>query len=309
MRRVQPTIVLALALLAALAAACGGPAAPTAETTPLPAPDAAPEGRPEGSIEAIFATTVLRVGTQRAAFLLAGEEVLVKAPFATVTTSFLGEGDAAGETREATFHLWPYGVRGAYSTRLTFPLPGPWQLDIAVDDGGVARATQLVVDVKETVIVREVGTVAPLSFSKTLSGEASLEAITSDFTPDPELYRLTIAEAVISGDPSVIVFATPAFCTSPTCGPQVDTVSELRELHPDGVNFIHVEFYDNPDEIQGDLSRGRVSSIADDWGISTIPGWFNESWVFVLGRDGRIAERFEGFASLAELEAALLDAL
>ena len=132
-----------------------------------------------------------------------------------------------------------------------------------------------------------------------------MEELTTDPTPDPDLYQLTIAEAVITGRPTVIVFATPAFCFSPTCGPQVDTVSELKDLHPGEANFIHVELYDNPSEIQGDLRRARFHDLVDIWGLSSIPDWFNESWTFVLGADGRIAQRFEGFASLEELDAAL----
>jgi hypothetical protein len=45
--------------------------------------------------------------------------------------------------------------------------------------------------------------------------------------------------------------------------------------------------------------------LVDKWGLSSIPHWFNESWTFVLGSDGRIAQRFEGFATLKEMEEAL----
>jgi hypothetical protein len=66
-----------------------------------------------------------------------------------------------------------------------------------------------------------------------------------------------------------------------------------------------VEIYDNPDEIQGDLSKAQISQPLTDWGISLIPDWFNESWTFILRDDGRIAQRFEGFATFDELKAAL----
>jgi peroxiredoxin len=36
-----------------------------------------------------------------------------------------------------------------------------------------------------------------------------------------------------------------------------------------------------------------------EWGLTTEP------WTFVVGRDGRIAERFEGVVSVRELEAAV----
>ena len=86
-------------------------------------------------------------------------------------------------------------------------------------------------------------------------------------------------------------------------------MSELRDLHPEEANFIHVELYENPHEIQGDLSKAVLSDLVDEWGLSSIPHWFNESWTFVLGQDGRIAQRFEGFATLEEMEAALLAVL
>jgi hypothetical protein len=116
---------------------------------------------------------------------------------------------------------------------------------------------------------------------------------------------LTIKDAVENDLPSVIVFASPAFCTSPTCGPQVDTVSELREKHPDQANYIHVEIYDNPAEIQGNLDRAEISSVAGDWGLTDIEDYFNESWTFILDADGQIDDRFEGFATIYELETAL----
>ncbi|MCS5658196.1 MAG: hypothetical protein NZ762_07010 [Dehalococcoidia bacterium] len=102
-----------------------------------------------------------------------------------------------------------------------------------------------------------------------------------------------------------MVFASPAFCTSPTCGPQTATLSGLKAEHADGANFIHVEIYDNPDEIQGDLNKATLSQPVQDWGISDLPDWFNESWTFILSDEGRGSQRFEGFATLEALESAL----
>ncbi len=290
------------ALLVAVAVACGNSATPTTipprVLTSLPATE-------EGVITPILATTQLRVGTQRVAFLLATSRSLIKAPEAAVRPVFLGGDPVPGEERIATFHFWPYGVRGAYATELTFNRPGPWRLDIEVEGPDGPGEAQLTVEVLDRTVVPDIGSIPPFGNSRTVHTVQRLEELTTDSTPDPDLYQLTIAEAVITGRPTVIVFATPAFCTSPTCGPQVDTVSELKELHPGEANFIHVELYDNPSEIQGDLSRARFHDLVGIWGLSSIPGWFNESWTFVLGADGRIAQRFEGFATLEELDAAL----
>ena len=84
-------------------------------------------------------------------------------------------------------------------------------------------------------------------------------------------------------------------------------MAELRAEHPDAANYVHVELYDNPDKIQGDLSRAELVPAADEWGFTRIPDWTNESWVFVLDGDGVVRQRFEGFATLSELEAALME--
>ena len=295
-----PALIL---VVLALTVACGTAATATPAAT-LSEPDAATD-----RIRPILATTVLGVGSQRVAFLLTTSEALIKTPEATVTSVFLGDGAVSGEQKTAIFHLWPYGVRGAYSTELAFERPGPWRLDIEVETPQGPAETRLEVEVAERLTIPEIGAIPPLSASKTVHTVERLAQLTTDFTPDPELYQLTIGEGVISGRPTIVVFATPAFCSSPTCGPQVDTVSELKEQRREEANFIHVEIYDNPEEIQGDLRKARITDLVHEWGLSSIPHWFNESWTFVLGRDGRIAQRFEGFATLEELDIALDAAL
>ena len=291
----------------ALAVACGSSAA----ATPAPRPTSTPAD--PTAITPILATTVLEVGVQRVAFLLTTSKGLIKAPIALVTPVYLDgdgtPGETPGITTEAAFNLWPYGVRGSYSTYANFDRAGRWRLDIQVDNPDGVDQTQIDVEVMERSPVPALGSMALLSLTKTLGDGGDIENITTDYTPDPDLYQLTIKEAVENSLPSVVVFASPAFCTSPTCGPQVDTVSELKDAHPGQANFIHVEIYDNPDEIQGDLDRAEIFSVVDDWGLTSIEDYFNESWTFILDADGRIEDRFEGYATLDELEAALLRVL
>ena len=120
---------------------------------------------------------------------------------------------------------------------------------------------------------------------------------------DPDLYRLTIAEAVDSGLPTVIVMASPAFCTNAVCGPQVEVLQELKDEFEGKANFVHVDYYDNPEEIQGDLTRAVVSPVAQEWGLPST------EWSFVVDRDGIVSGRFEGFTALEELRQALVRAL
>lgn len=276
---------------AALAAACGSPAAPT----PTPAPPA---------VEVILATTDLREGAQRLAFLLVTDQDIVREPSASVAWAPVDDSSAV-RTATASFREWPLGSRGAYATEIEFDRPGAWRLDLSVDAGSAS----VVVEVAAGSAIVDVGGLPPFAANKTLADVDRIEQLTSDPTPDPELYTHTIPQALIAGRPAVVVFATPALCTSPTCGPQVDTVSQLRERRPAEASFIHVEIYDNPADIQGDLANAVYSPLVEAWGFTTAPEWFNESWTYVLGADGRVAARFEGFATVEELDAALSAAL
>jgi hypothetical protein len=97
--------------------------------------------------------------------------------------------------------------------------------------------------------------------------------------------------------------ASPAFCTNAVCGPQVEVVSELRQKYDGDANFIHVDFYDNPRAIQGDLNNAVLSPTVLEWNLTS------GEWTFVIDEEGFIAARFESFVGLDELEEALTDVL
>ena len=97
--------------------------------------------------------------------------------------------------------------------------------------------------------------------------------------------------------------ASPAFCTNAVCGPQVQVLQELKDRYMGKANFIHVDFYDNPEEIQGDLSRARPSPTVVEWSLPST------EWSFVIDKQGTVSARFESFATLDELEQALLQVL
>ena len=282
---------------------------PGAAQASEPQPAASGEAPERSGVSPILATTLLRTGSQRVSFLLTTPDALVKAPEVAVTTTFLGQGEAPGETVKAGFRLWPYAIRGAYDTELTFPSPGPWQLDIAVDDAEVQGTATLQVEVADAIVVPDNGAVPPASRTKTLASEGTLKTLTTDYSPDLDLYLVSVDDAIEQPKPAVVVFSSPAFCTTPTCGPQAETLSELQDAHPDAANFIHVEIYDNPHEIQGDLEKAEIAEAVREWGFDRIPHWFNESWTYILDSDGRIHEKFEGYVTLEELEETLQEVL
>lgn len=294
-------IVAALAALPVLV--CNGaedattPSAPAAAPTVAPAPG---DGGPE--LNGILATKDLGVGMNRVSFLLTSPKALVTAPMATVTSVDLSAPGAVVETSTAEFFLWPFGSRGNYVTDLTFPRAGEWRLDVEVteEDGTVSRA-EIPLTIAERSHTPSAGDGPPSVDNKTARDVGALTELTTRSTPDPDLYQQTIEEALGAGSPLLVVFASPALCTSPTCGPQVETVEELKEQYKGQAGFIHVEVYDNPAEIQGDLDRARYSPLVEEWGLSAQTGYLNESWVFIFDADGKLTAKYQGYASIDEL--------
>ena len=304
----RPRLLAAAAVLsAALMAACSGSSSPDAT-------GAEPSSRPdeveliegplsEDGIQIILGTPDVAAGTHRMAFVLQSRESLIRAPSATVVSHYLPESSLQGERKEtalAVFRSWPYGTRGSYTTRLTFDAAGSWQIDVTVlDESGESRSAQLSFQVGEETEAPDVGAPAVLSESKTLADVDDIGELTTGSLRDPDLYRTTIADAVDSGVPTVIVMASPAFCINAVCGPQVEVLQQLKDKYGGRANFIHVDFYDNPDEIQGDLDRARLSPTVLEWQLPSA------EWSFVIGRDRKIAARFEAFVTFDELVQAL----
>ncbi|MDP6421605.1 MAG: hypothetical protein FI707_11845 [SAR202 cluster bacterium] len=259
----------------------------------------------EDGLQAIFATPDLGVGRNRFAFVLTSAERLSSAPVATVSSYYIPVDGAAPELKQtalALFHPFPYVSRGLYATRLEFDRPGRWSIEASVpDEGEGPRSATLEFNVPESASAPALGSPAVRSDSKTNADVERPAQLATGSLHDPDLYRLTIAEAVDSGIPTVVVMASPAFCTNAVCGPQVEVLSQLKDEFRGQANFIHVDFYDNPEEIQGDLSRARLSPTVVEWNLPS------GEWSFVIDRQGIVAGRFESFATLAELRTALKD--
>ena len=311
MGKASRLLLIAIALIALVAVACNSGGADDSSTgasaEPVTEPaaasdDAATDGDGGPELNGILATKDLGVGENRVSFLLTSPRALIKAPSATVKSVNLSAPEAVVETTEAGFFLWPFGSRGNYVTDLTFDQPGEWRLDVEVteEDGSISRA-EIPISVAERSHTPSVGDGPPTVNNKTARDVGVLTELTTRSTPDPDLYQHTVQEALDEGAPLVLVFASPALCTSPTCGPQVETVEELKDAYKGQASFIHVEVYDNPADIQGDLGRARYAPMVDDWGLSAQTGYLNESWVFIFDSDGTVASKYQGYASIEEL--------
>ncbi len=199
------------------------------------------------------------------------------------------EGELRLETRWLSAHEANLGL---YLSEPVFDAAGTWEVRIESlgnDIGGT------LIEVAAEPAMPLVGSAAPLSETPTSAGRDDLTSISTDPDPNPMYYDLTIADAVTSGTPSVIAFATPAFCQTALCGPTMAQVKEAVAGRAD-LNVVHVEPYELAEARSGTLVP--VDSMVE-WNLPTEP------WVFVVDSDGTISAAFEGIFAVDELTAAL----
>lgn len=207
--------------------------------------------------------------------------------------------DGTVETHEA-------GEAGAYVTYVDFDQPGYWGVEVTgtAPDGreiGPARPTFAV---NRESFGLKIGDPAPLSEQPIFNGD-NFKTIDTSETFIMEEHNMTIADAVQSGKPTVIAFATPAFCQSQICGPVKEIFDDLWSAYGGQANFVHVEPYD-----VARMRAGDCPSLGDCL-VPTVTDWHlnSEPWVFVVAADGTIAAKFDGIASYEEIETALQETL
>lgn len=301
--------IYAILFIVVMTACTGTP--PQAEPTAVPTVTVTPSIPPrqqQTQLQLAFATTDYGVGRNRLAFgLIDSENGPIRDAAVEVQTFILspgGQQEGPVETVMAVFREWPVSPRGIYTAELNLDREGAWGIGvIASQANGDVRSAASPVQVKKTSSTPELGSPAPRSVTKTLADVDGLDQITSDVDPDVDLYQMTVADALDAGKPLLLAFSTPAFCQTATCGPQLDVLKELKADYAGRANFIHVEVYDNPHEIQGDLRNAVVSPALAEWGLPSEP------WTFVVDGQGIVQAKFESFTTRDELEAALEAAL
>jgi len=195
-----------------------------------------------------------------------------------------------------------YVGAGVYVVPAFFPREGIWGLEFTFRDGSSADASggdgfeegEVVLfrlQVRDRPSAPSVGDTAIAVETRTVTDEPRLERLTSDLIPEPGLYALSIDEALASARPLVLIFSTPAFCHSRTCGPSLEVVKAVWRDFASDIDAIHVEVFENPDEAD-DL---REAPAFNAWRLPSEP------WIFVIDGDGIIFSRYEGTITAAEL--------
>jgi hypothetical protein len=297
-------VVLAFALLAN---ACSGSDEPTS-------PTAAPTGASGSSLSMQVASSDLAVGSGQhvevGIFSSDGQGVeLLSFGQMSLSFSFLGDGSGtpqAGPQAVATY-VGAYGTpqagpapaftdpndaRGVYVADVAFDQAGTWQVDATVDvpDAGTQTLSANFPVSDEHSLPAPGDRAQPtenLTIDSTGVPPAAIDSRALDGAPvpDPDLHRTTIADALAHRRSILVLFSTPTYCVSLMCGPETDGLEALAQQYRDRAAFIHVEIWRN-------FQKSVVNQAASDWVCCDATGNLTEPWLFLIGPDGVIKDRW-----------------
>ena len=301
----------ALAVLLVSSAACGN----GATTDPLDATD--------DGLSALTASFDMAVGPPQRYLvgLFTQDQANIVDGSVKVSFRYLGAGPAGPPTEESTAQFiatagsderpqastphvaGPDDGVGAYEVpTVTFDRSGIWEAAVEAVIGGVAETTTDAFDVAERHSVPIAGETSPTP-SQPLAGDPTVSptaidsrASAGEAIPDPELHRITVADAVRSQMPTLVVVSTPTYCVSRFCGPITDTVAELAEEYDGRANFVHLEVWAN-------FEANELNAASNEFINGSGEG--NEPWVFLIDRRGTIVERWDNVANADLLRTAM----
>jgi hypothetical protein len=200
----------------------------------------------------------------------------------------------------------PDAATTVYTTDVDFPTKGQWQILAMIrdDDGNYSvSAVPNCCAVGKPDKIPSVGDKAPVIHTPTAEDVGGDLTKIDTRTPPDTMHDTDLAD-VLGKEPVVLLFATPALCTSRVCGPVVDIAEEVKSERPDDAAFIHMEIYNNNTIAPGCLDGTRPANQCPRPQVIAyhLP---TEPWAFAIDRHGKIVARLEGAFSKDELESAL----
>jgi len=292
-------ILAALLVATGLLAACGGGSSGSPSTTP---------GTSSGdktTFTPIPGNSELVVGKNRVAIAVVDSknDKLLGDPGNSVQLQFKdAHGDLIGQPEDATFVEAIAGTTGFWVLNHTFETAGNENAVITMTRGDQTTSVDVTFVITQTGNAPMIGAAAPPADNPTLASEPNKKKLTTDPEPNDAFYQMTVTQALDAHKPFVVVFGTPAFCQTALCGPMLDNVKAVQPEFADRVNFIHIEPYvldENGSLVTAADGGPQPTQPTTDWNLQTEP------WLFVVGADGKVTDRFEGSASPDELRQAI----
>lgn len=277
------SLLFAIFALAACGANSQAPLAPTA---------ASPLAGTSRGLQVLIANSRHLVGADRFPIGIVRDGKSVKD--ATVKLSFYdltdgGDPILKGES-DAPFYGDNLGEAGVYVGKATFDKAGEWGVEAVVNQPGFAAETQRIgFQVLAEDPSPAVGTQAPHTKTLTLADvNGDRTKISSAEVDDRILHQLSIDDALTNGKPTVILFASPRYCQTRTCGPSHQVVMGLAENYADKVNFIHIEVFKN-------FETFELADAMREWNLESEP------WLFMIDANGKIVHKYEGGITAKEI--------
>jgi hypothetical protein len=293
------------AALSIVLAACGSTVTPTR----TPAGSSGPPATGSGALSVlpVEVSSELAVGPNRIVFSLVDPtgQKSVAGPDRTFQVGFTGPSGESIPPAPLAF-IWAIeGVSGVYVGHATFASAGKWTANVTTSKpGATTESMPFGFDVVAKSQVVWPGDAAPSVNTPTLADVGGdVAKISSDSKPLPAFYQTSEADALAAHKPFVLIFATPKFCQTATCGPTLDRLKPVATAHPE-MTFINVEPY----KLQ--FADGELQPILTASNLTPVDATIafklsSEPYVFVVGADGKVSASFELVFSPDEIEAAI----
>jgi hypothetical protein len=200
------------------------------------------------------------------------------------------DGNAVGERIEAAKRdadPAPY-----YDFRTTIETPGFYAL---VVDGGPAEGASFDVAEAGTVTIPSVGDALPPFDTPTVADPRGVDPIC---TREPDVcpfHEITLTEALSLGKPVVYYVGTPAFCSTGSCAPGLESIIEVQPEFGEQFSFVHAEVY-------ADMTATTLAPAVES--LEAI-GLFYEPVLFITDAAGVVLERIDSVWNTEELTEAL----
>lgn len=135
----------------------------------------------------------------------------------------------------------------------------------------------------------KVGQTAPSLKTKTLNDVGGdFSRITSYRYPDERMYQYSLDDALKSGKPVLLEFATPGHCT--VCDKQLQILKALVSEYDGRVIFLHMDQYQNPEAFKAFKVMG-------------------DPWTIVINKNNIVTSKQAGRMLYGEFDAAIKQAL
>ncbi len=190
----------------------------------------------------------------------------------------------------------PDGLTVIFAHDRVFNRAGDWGLEVEArfPDGGAAFESIGFRVAEDTPSLGPGEQAAAIDTPTLADVDGDLSRLTSAASPDPELHRLSLAEALSNDRPTLLLVATPAFCQTRLCGPVYDVASDVHASYADRVNFVYAEAFDG-------LPNPSTTGFQPSPAMRAF-GLESEPWLFFVDPGGTIVYRLEGFWTAGEVE-------